>query len=48
MMNTEMSDKAHELVRDLFLFSTFTVVALMRNMLYINEVQGRKTKLVTI
>ena len=28
MMNTEMPDKTHELVRDLFLFSTFTNVAL--------------------
>ena len=24
MMNTEMPDKTHELVRDLFIFSTFT------------------------
>jgi len=28
MMNTEMPDKTHELVRDLFLFSVFTNVAL--------------------
>ena len=36
------------LVRDMFLFSFFTVVALMRNMVFINKLRRVKIKLVTI
>lgn len=39
MMNTDMPDKTHELVRDLFIFSTFTFVALTNVCLIINKLQ---------
>ena len=48
LINGKLKNAQQELIRDLFLFCTFTVVALMRNLLYINKLQGEKTKLVTI
>lgn len=48
IMVTPLDHPNRYLVRDMFLFSAFTVVALTQNLLYINELGRWKTKLVTI
>lgn len=48
LLDAKFNKKQMELIRDLYVFCCYTVVALTQNLLYINELGRWKTKLVTI